>query len=89
MKKQTLEQRLIAGLIALGYQQDLQSRSTRYTVFLDPENDKNVTLAGREPCKLFVGHSGALRRGITVDRSYSIQGGSLYRDALAITKGGK
>lgn len=59
--KQTYKERLIAGLLALGYVQDHTDRS-HYAAFIKPNH----------PRKLFVGDAGALRLGECASRSYSI-----------------
>lgn len=57
----TYKERLIAGLLAKGYVIDHTDRS-KYTAFTKPGF----------PEKLFVGESGALRKGECASRSYSI-----------------
>ena len=61
MKTITFRERLIAGLLAFGYQRDLTDRS-HYEAF---------TRAGLDD-KLFVGINGALRKGRCASKSWSI-----------------
>lgn len=60
--KTTYAERLIAGLLALGWQLDTRNGSAKYTAFTKP------TTAN----KAFVGPHGALRIGECATRSYSI-----------------
>ena len=62
MAKNTLHDRLCAGLLALGYKQE-PSRS-RYTTFSNPQKSGYL---------MFVGESGALRKGECAARSHSLQ----------------
>jgi hypothetical protein len=57
----TFKERLIAGITAQGWRQDLNERSG-YTSFIKAGNKS----------KLFVGKSGALRLGECASRSFSI-----------------
>lgn len=60
MPKLTFKERLIAGLLALGWRQDNSDRS-RYTAFVN-----------HGAPKLFVGENGALRMGECASRSHSV-----------------
>jgi hypothetical protein len=61
MKTNTYEARLIAGLISMGWTQDLNDRS-RYSAFVKAGHQR----------KLFVGPNGALRSGHCASQSGSI-----------------
>ncbi len=61
MPNLTFRERLIAGLLALGYKRDLTDRS-HYEAFTRPGLDD----------KLFVGTNGALRKGHCASKSWSI-----------------
>lgn len=68
--KHTFKTRLEAGLQASGWQRDWSDRS-RYNAWIKPG----------EAYKLFVGPSGALRKGECASRSWSV-GDSLSKDGL-------
>lgn len=59
--KHTLHDRLVAGLLALGWSKDHTDKS-RYDAFMHPKRQ----------AKLFVGTNGALRSGECASRSFSI-----------------
>jgi len=59
--KLTYKERLITGLLALGYAIDKTDRS-HYTAFIKPGQKR----------KLFVGEAGALRCGECASRSFSL-----------------
>lgn len=61
MPKHTLNKRLCAGLLALGYKRE--PSHSRYDTFSNPV---------RPGYYLFVGESGALREGKCASRSYSL-----------------
>lgn len=67
MSQATYEQRLIAGLQTMGWQ-ETTSASGKYTAFAKPGR---VNAQGK-PLKLFVGSNGALRTGLTASNSHSI-----------------
>ena len=58
----TWKEKLVAGLLAMGFTQDVNSRSQKYAAFNHPQRHDT----------LFVGKSGALRAGLTVASSYSV-----------------
>lgn len=60
--KRTLEERLVAGLIAEGWREDRDERS----------NLRGFRHAGLADCKRFVGKAGALRQGPCRSKSFSI-----------------
>lgn len=62
----TYKQRLIRGLLALGYTQ-VESASRKYEVFQKLRSDDGSIL-----CRLHVGKAGALRSGHTATNSRSI-----------------
>lgn len=70
--KHTFKARLDAGLQASGWQRDWSDKS-RYNAWIKPG----------EAYKLFVGPSGALRKGECASRSYSIGDPSNQRDRYA------
>lgn len=63
MKNKTYQERLEAGLLALGYTQDLNARTGKYDTFIPPKGGETRT---------FIGKAGALRVGRTVSSSVSL-----------------
>jgi hypothetical protein len=68
----TIAEKLATVLLAQGYK-ELESRTRKYRTF-QKEGESE---------KLFVGKSGALRKGTNSSSSLSITGGQLYRHLLA------
>ena len=62
MKMKTWKEKLVAGLLAMGFTQDVNIRSQKYVAFTHPSRHDT----------LFVGKSGALRAGLTASTSYSV-----------------
>lgn len=69
--KHTIKDRLIAGLLALGWKQ-VEGRSSKYTTFERPGTNR----------RMFVGSNGALRIGRCATNSVSAQQTQLYAECL-------
>lgn len=61
MAKMTLQQRYEHGLKLLGFERDVNARSSKYHVWIKPG----------WPRKVFVGKAGSLRVGTAASKSYS------------------
>jgi len=65
MPKQTIQQQLTQGLMALGYSH-ISKGNSRYEWFLGPIGQKE-----KRPRYIFVGKNGALRSGTAPSNSYN------------------